>query len=512
MIRAARPEADPAAEPRLSSGERMIRHRELAVAAPAALFVLLAPWWFGSVTPMAAAMLEAGFAAAFAAAVLLAPDLARIRKVAVPAAALLLLALLGWGQSLRWPGTVAGALSPEHRRLTLQSEAVAEGGSVPQGGRVALSLAPEVSRRIAAELAALALALVGGALAGSSRAGRKLIGGAVLAAGLAELLYSVPRWLAGASELFGVAIQSPGRLRGTFVNPNHFAEYLEIALAVSFAVGWWSLRRATRPARLEARIAWIAAPALVWCVLFAGLLFTGSRAGVLAAGAGTLAQVLLAAASLREAPRLRRLALAGAGAAVVAGGAVLVIVLGTRGAMGRLAATSAYEVTGGMRVDVYRAALGLWRRFPVFGTGLGTFFDAFPLVQPSGLPLSWRHAHNDPLELLVTTGVVGAALSVVGLAAVVVRLVRVLRRGVRTEDRAAALAALGGLAALGLHEAVDFGLTIPAISFTLVTLLGAAAAAPRSPRRSGRRPGPRAPSRGDREWPPPRARAGGSPG
>ena len=116
-------------------------------------------------------------------------------------------------------------------------------------------------------------------------------------------------------------------------------------------------------------------------------------------------------------------------------------------------------------------------RFPLLGSGLGTFVEAFPLVQPAALTLrTWDHAHSDPLELLVTAGAVGAAILFVGLFFLVVHLLRVFRSGNRTEDRMAGLAALGALGAVGFHELVDFGLTLPASSYTLAILLGAACA------------------------------------
>src|SRR6185295_13023513 len=101
----------------------------------------------------------------------------------------------------------------------------------------------------------------------------------------------------------------------------------------------------------------------------------------------------------------------------------------------------------------------LWGRFPVTGSGLGTFRDAFPLVQPPDLQGTWWHPHSDLLEILATAGLVGVALVAVGLAALVRQLEAVLAAGARSEDRAAALAAFGILTSLGLHEVLDFGLT-----------------------------------------------------
>jgi O-antigen ligase len=124
---------------------------------------------------------------------------------------------------------------------------------------------------------------------------------------------------------------------------------------------------------------------------------------------------------------------------------------------------------------IYRASLELWRMFPWLGTGLGTFEAAFPLVQPAEIGgRVWSHAHNDWLEVLVTTGVAGFALLLAAALALVAGLRTVLLGSVSSSSRALAVAALGGLVGVGLHEMLDFGLTMPANAMTLAALAGVA--------------------------------------
>jgi O-antigen ligase len=278
------------------------------------------------------------------------------------------------------------------------------------------------------------------------------------------------------TAIWGMGVPNdPNRLRGSFINADHLALYLELALAVSFAWGWWAVRRAGDDPNLDRRIAMVAPPVIVWLTLFVGLAFTGSRAGLIAACTGTAVQGLL----LTVRRRRWRLAAAGVLAALIGIGAVAFI--GLQQGLGRWFGTSQYELTWSDRLDVYRHSFALWQRFPLTGTGLSTFRDAFTLVAPHELSSGWYwHAHNDLLEILVTTGLVGAALAVVGLAASVMGLVPLLRDGERSEDRAAALAALGALAAVAVHSCFDFGLSMPANSATLAIILGAALAARRT--------------------------------
>jgi O-antigen ligase len=168
-------------------------------------------------------------------------------------------------------------------------------------------------------------------------------------------------------------------------------------------------------------------------------------------------------------------------AALAAGLVVLGVVAGVlaqSAVVGRLLGTSLHDVSWEARRQVARLTLDLWLRFPLLGSGLGTFRDAFTRLEPAELAGdAWHHAHQDYLELAATGGLVAVALLAVGLVTLVRRLWRVLGSGYRSEDRAAALAALGALAAAAVHEAFDFGLLLPANAFVLVAVCGAAAGA-----------------------------------
>ena len=428
-----------------------------------------APLPFASVEPGWATLVMVGSCVAFALAWAVTRDGEGAGAVAIPALALLAVALLGVLQAARWPAAVVAVASPEHLRMTAAA-AAALGEAAP--ARSAMSLAATSSRDAALLWAALAAGLAAAGLVGRRREHRRWLLAALLVTAVFEVLYGIRHWWVDARTIWGVEVaRAGGRLRATFVNPNHFAAYLEIALPAAFALGWWAWRRAREEPALERRLLLTAAPALLWLTLFAALAFTGSRAGLAAGAVAAALQGLLAASASRR-WRLAPLGLAGAlvGLGVVA-------VAGLQQALGRMLSVSTFEVAWGHRALAARAALDLWRRFPVLGTGVGTFQDAFPMVQPAGLAGTWSHLHSDWLELLITTGVVGTALVGVGVTALAVRLSGVLRRGHRSEDRAAALAALGAIAALAIHETLDFGLTIPANAFTLAILCGAAAGA-----------------------------------
>jgi O-antigen ligase len=261
------------------------------------------------------------------------------------------------------------------------------------------------------------------------------------------------------------------RLRGTFVNSDHLALYLELVLPVAFALGWWAARRAHEELTVERRLALVGGPVLLWLTLFVGVAFSGSRAGLVAAAAAAIAQGGLLAA------RRRRWRLGAAGVLAVAVGLGAVGVVGLQQGLGRWLGTSQYELTWNQRLVVYRATAGLWQRFPITGTGLATFREASPTVMPREASDAWYwHAHNDYLESLATTGLAGAAMLLLGATVVVRRLGRTVLMATRSEDRAAALAALGALTGVAVHSLFDFGLSLPANAATLAILCGAALA------------------------------------
>jgi O-antigen ligase len=342
----------------------------------------------------------------------------------------------------------------------------AEVAELPSPGLEARPWEPTV--RAAAAWIRFGVLLTVGWLIGRHRRQRRWLTAAIGAVAAFQVLYGMPRWFAASSEIWGRSVAGDGsRLRGTFVNPDHFALFVAMAAAVVFA-STWAIARNTRFGPLDQRIVVLVGPIALWTVLFVAVAFSGSRAGLAALLAATLAQGFLIGRR-RILHRLVGLAAIGLGLAVVAR-------IGLRQGLGRLLGTSAHELTINARLEAAKAGFELWLESPWFGVGLGGFRATFPSVQPQSLSGAWRHVHNDWLELLICTGIVGVLVLAVGVGASIRSL---LRCGIpeRSEDRAALVAAVGVLVVCGLHELLDFGLTMPANQLLLATALGAGVAA-----------------------------------
>jgi O-antigen ligase len=444
----------------------MIRDSRLR-AAPLALLVVAAPLPFGSVTPGFTAALAVALLLVAAASLLLDSDVPTPRPATAVALALAAIAALGLLQSIAWPAAWAEAISPLAVALARENAALA---GEPAPAAVALSLAPAASRSAAIAWLAAAAAVVAAARFGRERGARRLLALAVVAAALAQVALGLPAWFARSHEIWGVETPLAAlRLRGTYVNPNHLALLLEVALAAAAAMLYLALRPGRERAPLERRLARSVPVALATLALFAGLAFTGSRAGLLGAGAGVAMAAVVAASG-----RGRRRALATLAVALGIA-AVTVASFGREAVLGRLLATDAADASAGARLTASVRTLELARESPWVGTGLGSFLAAFPRVQ-GDLPGTWRHAHDDWAELVATTGAAGALIVVAGVALAIRGLARALARARRGEDRAAAIAGAGALAAAAVHSLFDFGLTLPANALALAVVTGAALA------------------------------------
>jgi O-antigen ligase len=301
-----------------------------------------------------------------------------------------------------------------------------------------------------------------------NRPRRRLFAATLLASALAQIFFALVR-------------EPAARLRGPFENPNHFGGYLEIVLALAFGALWAEVLTGKDRApsvgqeeRLEKRFLRLAGWVLVWALVAIGIALTRSRGGILAAGVTTL--VLLAMAMLHRRTGLRRRAARSLALAVAAGVLFVALTAGAR-PFQRFLRSDPRALQGELRVTLWKTSVEAWRQFPLLGSGLGTFPDAFRRVQPRDLNFLVEQAHSDFLQLLVTGGSLGAALGVLLFASLFLLLGRAWYRQRHREESATVLTGFGALLSLTLHGFVDFNMSIPIIPATLACVLGAAFAA-----------------------------------
>jgi O-antigen ligase len=131
------------------------------------------------------------------------------------------------------------------------------------------------------------------------------------------------------------------------------------------------------------------------------------------------------------------------------------------------------------RVALWRTAYHAWRDFPILGSGLGTFPEAVRRVQPRELGGRIEQARFDPLQILVTGGVVGTVLVALLYLSFFLLLLRSFREQPHREESALILGGFGALLSLTIHGLMDSAYPAPAVPAMLACLVGAAWAAAR---------------------------------
>jgi O-antigen ligase len=271
------------------------------------------------------------------------------------------------------------------------------------------------------------------------------------------------------------------RVTGTFVNPNHFAHYLAIILPLALFLGavlWHKSGTPEHPmaarivALLEQHALLTAFTIFTAIAGLAGMLLAQSRGALLALAAG-----MVGVAALLPGRRVARIAFASvSGIALLV---ALVLFLGPERTVGRFAPDAVGEHAGGRR-DTIAAALRLWERFSIFGSGHGTFQTVVSMEQDRDLSRIYNHAHNDYAEIAATAGTLGIVIALVTLIGGFVALVRMTfgagARELSWVRRAYQTAALASLAIAAVHALFDFNFFIPANPATLAAILGAAVA------------------------------------
>ncbi len=279
--------------------------------------------------------------------------------------------------------------------------------------------------------------------------------------------------------ILGVSLSRRSIASGPFINRNHFANYLVLALSAGIGLlismqsrghyaGWRQRLRGWAETLLgpKARLRIFLALMVITLVLtrsrmgntafFASLLVVGSAALVLIRGRQRPLFILIASLV-----------------------AIDILIVGTwfgvEQVVDRIQKT--VTVTGQevviheqARLDAIAESLQMIREAPLTGSGGGTYFTRFPAHRSPDQKF-FDHAHNDYLEFAVEYGV--PAVLLLGLF-VLYCARQAIRELARRSDPLAigcAFASLMAVVAMGIHATVEFNLQIPANAVTFMALL-----------------------------------------
>ncbi len=248
---------------------------------------------------------------------------------------------------------------------------------------------------------------------------------------------------------------------GPFPNRNHTSSFLAMAGVCMAGCVWWAV--------LKKKTAFAVAGGIGLLLMLGALLAGKSRGGLLAFGAGL--GTLLALVIWRK--RDRRTILIALG--IVAIAAAGVAIFGGK-VLERFRSVEAGIVSNETRVLIWREALGMWRDAPLFGHGVDTFTQLFPLYQRFDLDgKTVLHPESSWIQWLAELGAVPVALLALALGWFVLRNLRVAMEQRREFYLTAGLFA--GAIALLAHAVIDvpghrwatagFALALLAVAFPL---------------------------------------------
>jgi len=277
-----------------------------------------------------------------------------------------------------------------------------------------------------------------------------------------------------------------GRILGTFANANYCAGYLVLLLPLAYTRVLQNLSKATQCGKADGKavvsiITSAAVTVLLAAAMLACLVWTYTRGAWLGLAFG----ICVFAVLTRQRPtraKGRRFQWIALLLALGLGVALAVAVTAPPRQRERLAHVfSVAEKANTTRVLIWEAAFRMWRQHAISGAGPGTFWLSFPAYQS---PLFWKtktvqtrtmvvtHAHNELLQFLAETGVLGSLAWLWLLVSVMVAGARASRGGNGGQKRLLAAAIVGGMAGLLVHSLTNVVFPVPSLSALFWLLAG----------------------------------------
>jgi putative inorganic carbon (HCO3(-)) transporter len=298
----------------------------------------------------------------------------------------------------------------------------------------------------------------------------------IVLSGVFQAVYGSFMTLSGIEYLLGIKKTAYlGNATGTFVNRNHFAGYLEMALAIGMGLLMVDrndrkpeagrLWRSKLRSILELLLSGKAVLRLMLIIMVTGLILSHSRMGNAAFFNSLLITGLIAMAvspSFRK-PNVYILLIS-----IIA---VDVFLLGSwfglEKVVNRIEQTA---IESESRDEIVQYILPMIADFGWTGSGAGTFISVFP-VYLNGNFGGYDHAHNDYLELLSDLGFIGFACLTGVVLIGLWQAVKAMRHRRSSFVRGMGFAGFMGTLSILIHSTVDFNLQIPANAILFIAML-----------------------------------------
>jgi len=390
------------------------------------------------------------FAGALASVLLFAIGIGMQRRTARMSAAVLLPALfvlLPLLQSVPLPVGVRRVLDPAGTRLLVE-DALEPPAAWP------MSLDPPLTRAHIGTAAAVLVAFVMAFHLASGQKRRHLLLRTIGLTGIAAVVIGVSHRIARATEIYGVLKPSGhSLLMGPFVNPNHNAEFLELAAFACLACAF------LRPTALN-RVGWTLG--MIFCA--AGAAATLSRGAVVALLVAMLVFVGLRILTTRREAQGQQRSSVLLGAMLLGAVAIAAIGFGSAQVLDRFRSEALASNT---RLDLWRDSWHVIQAHPL-GIGRGAFDRVYPVYRTlkTATTMRFTFVENEALQFLIDGGWLFLVAVMVGFGALVWHVARKGRHDL-TE-----CALVAGVVAVLAHSTLDFGLETLGVAVPFAVVLG----------------------------------------
>ncbi len=305
----------------------------------------------------------------------------------------------------------------------------------------------------------------------------------MIAIGLIEALYGLFQALSPSMGVLWVDYIASymGRARGTFINRNNFAGFMEmiwpLALGATLAMAgrFTSFREALHSDKLNRQ----ALMALGIIVLLLALVFTRSRGGIISGLAGFASFLILGRPGMKELAKQTRILMGGVFLLL----GIYTVSIGIGPIIQRFLSIRG---DGSSRLDIWHDSLPILRDYPL-GIGLGNYETVFAVYNRSlTSDKVVNYAHNDYLQLLIETGWIGFALLMGALFIFLYSSARKIRKIDYKRNPLQfylSVGAFSGMVSMLVHGLFDFNFQIPAncLYFTVLMAIIAGCVQKKSP-------------------------------
>ena len=290
----------------------------------------------------------------------------------------------------------------------------------------------------------------------------------IMLVGVVESLYGMFEFFTGHRHILhldGSALISS--VTGTFINRNHFAGYLlmVIPLSVGFLFSREALHRGQsmgwrhRLASLDGKTLLIGFAVVV---MILSLLFSASRMGIVS----LLLSFSLISFLFRDPQRGHRFSKTSV--LIFALALVWAAWIGLDAVISRF-----FSVSEGFeeRWKIWVNTFQIFKDFPLFGSGLGTFVQVFPMYRSFHIRGLVTHAENDFLQLASEVGLVGVGLLLILFLFLLYKAISGIRSlSHRESGRYIGIGGLVGILALMFHSIAERNIQVPsnALLYTIL--------------------------------------------